>query len=111
MVEASPSDGLPSVLATLLDAVPSAANLIVISTRQANLAELPRFSAVWSDPHRRARMEWIETVNVSGPELAEYFFVDPVEVSHANGASPKAQPERAAAPAPMPVSEYEQEGP
>ena len=73
VADATSADCLPEVLSSTLDAVRPGTNAIVISTRSVDWSDTERFAKLWSSPRQRAWIGRLQCINVSGPELADYF--------------------------------------
>jgi len=73
LAEATPADRLPNMLGTALATARQGRSVIVISTRHVDLTDTDRFIEVWRDPRRRASLGRILTIDVSTPQLHEYF--------------------------------------
>ena len=74
--EPSPQDRLPELLDRTLAQVKPGTRIVVISTRQTDLSDTERFSAVWDDPRKRATLGRIVCVNVNSTEFERYFQVE-----------------------------------
>ncbi|MBI2825984.1 MAG: DUF58 domain-containing protein [Planctomycetia bacterium] len=73
VAEATSDDPLPDVLSSTLDVVRPGTNAIVISTRSVNWADTERFRKLWSSPRQRAWIGRLQCIDVTRPDLAEYF--------------------------------------
>ncbi len=73
VAEATSNDPLPEVLSATLDIVRPGTNAIVISTRSVTLTNTDRFALLWRNPRQRAWLNRLQCIDVSRPELADYF--------------------------------------
>ena len=73
VAEATTSDPLPDALSRILDQVRPGTNVIVITTRPANFSDTDRFQKLWHNPRQRTWLSRLQSIDVSGPQLSEYF--------------------------------------
>jgi uncharacterized protein (DUF58 family) len=73
VAEASSTDTLPDALSKILDVARPGTNAIVISTRSVDLSDTERFGNLWRNTRQRAWLGRIQAIDVSRPDLADYF--------------------------------------
>jgi len=73
VAEATAEDHLPRMLADCMAAVRPGRSVIVVSTREVDLADTERFVVIWDDPRRRAALGRILCIDASSAQLKEYF--------------------------------------
>ena len=77
IVEATPTDALPALLAHALRSIAPETEIIIAGTRPVDLSDTVRFTAIWSDPILRDRMRRIRCIDTSSEELATFFQPNP----------------------------------
>ena len=73
MAEATTADGLPEALSKTLEAARPGTNAILISTRPADLSDTERFQKLWRNTRQRAWLGRLQSIDVTRPNLADYF--------------------------------------
>jgi uncharacterized protein (DUF58 family) len=73
VADATSADPLPDALSQILDQARPGTNAIVITTRPANFSDTTRFGRLWRSPRQRAWLGRLQSIDVSRPELVEYF--------------------------------------
>ena len=73
VVEATSDDRLPDAVAKTLEVARPGTNTIVISTRPAEWTDTERFARLWRSPRQRAWLGRLHTIDVSRPEVGDYF--------------------------------------
>jgi uncharacterized protein (DUF58 family) len=73
VAEASPADGLGDLLGRGLEEMPPQADGVLISTRETQVTDGPRFAFLATHARQRSQMERMLVVNVSRDEWLEYF--------------------------------------
>jgi uncharacterized protein (DUF58 family) len=76
LAEAQTTDRLPELIERALGEIESGTEIVLLSSRPADLSDRARFRSLWADPSRRAVMRQIRCLDASGDELTEYFRVE-----------------------------------
>jgi uncharacterized protein (DUF58 family) len=76
VAEASAEDRLPELLRRGLSAVEPGTEVVLITTREVDLADAQRLASPAADPHRRSPAPRIRVVNVADAGLSDYFRAD-----------------------------------
>lgn len=76
LVEASHEDWLPRLLDDAMDRIEPGAQIVLVSTRSNDLADVARFGHLGRDSNRRMLLRQMRTVSTADPQLTEYFQVD-----------------------------------
>ena len=73
IAEATSTDSLPEAMSKVLDVAPPGTNVIVITTRSVDWSDTERFAKLSRNPRQRAWLGRLQAIDVSRPELADYF--------------------------------------
>jgi uncharacterized protein (DUF58 family) len=76
VIEAGSDDRLPAIIEHVLGDIAPGTEIILISTRPADLSDSKRFAAVWSDPAFHAAARHIRCIDVSSDTLQELFVAE-----------------------------------
>lgn len=76
VAEASHADQLAALLEETLDRIAAGTEIILVTTRQVNLAEPARLAPLWRTATRRALLRQVRKVNVAEKSLSDYFQVE-----------------------------------
>jgi hypothetical protein len=76
LATAGAEDRLPALLESALERISRGNEIILISTREVDWDDPPRFGQLMQDPARAAAVRRIRVVNAAGAALGRYFQVN-----------------------------------
>ena len=76
VLAAESEDRLPRLIEHVLSDIASGTEIVLISTRPADLSDGKRFAAVWSNPALHAAARHVRCIDASSDELEEFFIAE-----------------------------------